>query len=80
MSSKRVIEIRQTMLKLNTELLRLQPKLETSKSVNIKYNKILIKKAELKKELDDLQKPLLKTIFDFVKSKKEKAISDYFAS
>lgn len=79
-TSKRVNEIRQSILKLNTELIRLQPKLEHSKTVNIKYNKILIQKAELKKELDDLQKPLLKTIFGFLKKKKEKSICDYFAS
>ncbi len=80
MSNKRVIEIRQAILKLNTELLTLQPKLEVSEAVNVKYNKLLIKKAALKKELDDLNKPILKSIISIFKNKKEKKISDYFAS
>lgn len=78
--SKRVNEIRQSMLKLNTELMKLQPKLEQSKTVNTKYNRLLIQKAELKKELDELNKPVLKTIFGFFKNKKDKKICDYFAS
>lgn len=80
MSNKRVSQIRQSMLKLNTELLRLQPKLESNEELNIKYNKILLQKAILKKELDEIQRPFLKKVLKMFKSKKEKSISDYFAS
>lgn len=80
MTTKRVSQIRQSILKYNTELLRLQPKLDSSESVNVKYNKILLQKAILKRELDDLQRPLLKKIVHMFKSDKEKKISDYFAS
>ncbi len=80
MSNKRVSQIRQSILKYNTELMRLQPKLDSSEYVNEKYNKILLQKAILKKELDDLQKPLFKKIVHIFKSEKEKKISDYFAS
>ncbi len=80
MTNKRVSQIRQSILKYNTELLRLQPKLDSSEYVNVKYNKILLQKAILKKELDDIQKPLIKKIAHIFKSEKEKKISDYFAS
>lgn len=80
MSNKRVIEIRQSILKLNTELLTLQPKLEVSEAVNVKYNKLLIKKAALRQELEELNTPILKSIINIFKNKKEKKISDYFAS
>lgn len=80
MSNKRVIEIRQSILKLNTELLTLQPKLEVSEAVNVKYNKLLIKKAALRQELEELNRPILKSIINIFINKKEKKISDYFAS
>lgn len=80
MSNKRVIEIRQSILKLNTELMALQPKLEVSEAVNVKYNKLLIKKAALRQELEELNRPILKSIINIFKNKKEKKISDYFAS
>lgn len=80
MSNKRVIEIRQSILKLNTELLTLHPKLEVSEAVNVKYNKLLIKKAALRQELEELNRPILKSIINIFKNKKEKKISDYFAS
>jgi hypothetical protein len=67
-------------LKCNTELLRLQPKLDFSDEVNLKYNKILIQKAILKKELDEAQRPVLKKIAIIFKDNREKIISDYFAS
>ncbi len=80
MSKKQASKIRQSILKYNTELLRLQPKLDSSEEVNVKYNKILIQKAMLKQELDEIQKPILKKVIDMFKNKKEKMISDYFAS
>jgi hypothetical protein len=80
MVNKRVSQIRQLILKCNTELLRIQPKLDFSEDVNLKYNKVLIQKAILKKELDEIQRPVLKKIATIFKDNREKIISDYFAS
>ena len=80
MSKKQASKIRQSILKYNTELLRLQPKLADCEEANIKYNKILIQKAMLKQELDEVKKPIFKKVISLFKNKKEKMISDYFAS
>lgn len=80
MSSKRVLKLRQSILTCNTQLNQLKDELETSESVNIKYNKILIKKAICKKELDESRNTLLQKFFKKFAHKGEKLISDYFKS
>lgn len=83
MCSKKVLKLRQSMLKYNTELLKLKDKLEVSEDANIKYNKIVIKKAICKKELDESKNSLLQKFFKkfaHTANKDEKMICDYFKS
>lgn len=86
MSSKKVQELRQSILKYNTELLRLKDQLETSEEANLRYNKIVLKKAICKKELDEARTSLIQKFFKKFahnpKSKNcsEKLICDYFKS
>ncbi len=80
MSSKKVLKLRQSMLTLNTQLSKLKDKLAVSEDDNVKYNKILIKKAILKKELDDSRNTFLQKFFKKFSHKGEKLICDYFKS
>ncbi|MBS4759172.1 MAG: hypothetical protein KHX03_00550 [Clostridium sp.] len=80
MSNKRVLKLRQSILTLNTQLLKLKDKLDISEENNIKYNKILIKKAILKKELDESKNTILQKFFKKFSHKGEKLICDYFKS
>lgn len=81
MSSKKAQQIRQTILKYNTELSKLKTELEKSESANEKYNKILIRKAICKKQLDDCKISLLQKFLNkFSRPAKEKLICDYFKS
>lgn len=86
MSSKKVQELRQSILKYNTELLRLKDQLETSEEANLRYNKIVLKKAICKKELDEARTSLIQKFFKKFahnpngKNGGEKLICDYFKS
>ncbi len=80
MSSKKVLKLRQSILKYNTELLKLKTQLLASDDANIKYNKILIKKAICKKELEDSNTPIVQKLLKKFSnnSKDRKLICDYF--
>ena len=81
MSSKKVLELRQSILKHNTELSKLKDELETSILANERYNKILIQKAMCKKELDNaLNKSFFSALFKKFANRNEKLICDYFKS
>ena len=81
MSSKKVLKLRQAILKYNTELIKLKDHLETSEEANLKYNQIV--KAICKKELDEARMPLVQKFFKkFTHNtdKDKKLICDYFKS
>ncbi len=83
MSSKKVLKLRQSILKYNTELSNLKSDLETSEEANIKYNKLVIKKAICKKELDSARTSLIQKFFKKFAhnpNKDAKLICDYFKS
>ena len=80
MSSKRVLKLRQSILTLNTQLHKLKDSLEVCEECNVKYNKILIKKAILKKELENSKNTFLQKFFKKFSHKGEKLICDYFKS
>lgn len=82
MSSKKVFRLRQSILKYNTELLKLKTQLLASEDANVKYNKILIKKAICKKELEDSSTPIVqKLLKKFSNNNRDKKlICDYFKS
>lgn len=80
--SKKVLKLRQSILKANTQLDHLKESglLETSEETNVKYNKILIQKAICKKELDESRHSLLHKFFKKFSHKGDKLICDYFKS
>ncbi len=80
MSSRKVLNLRQSILKYNTELLKLKTHLMESNEANVKYNKILIKKAVCKKELEESNTSIVhKILKKFSKNNRdEKLICDYF--
>ena len=83
MSSKKVLKLRQSILKYNTELTKLKDHLETSEEANLKYNQIVIKKAICKKELDEARTSLVQKFFKkFTHNtdKDKKLICEYFKS
>lgn len=80
MSSKKAQQIRQTILRYNTELSELKHELEKSESANQKYNQLLIKKAICKKELDNCRISLLQKFLNKFSRSEEKLICDYFKS
>lgn len=81
MSSKKALKLRQSILKYNTEMSKLKEELEYSEEANLKYNKIVIKKAICKKELDETKCSLVqKFLKKFSTNKDEKLICDYFKS
>lgn len=84
-SSKKVLKLRQSILKANTQLDQIQEsgQLEISEEANIKYNKILIQKAICKKELDESRHSLLHKFFkkfSHSPNSGKKLICDYFKS
>lgn len=83
-NSKKVLKLRQSILKANTQLeqLRKSGMLDSSVEANVRYNKILIDKAICKSELDKSAQPLISKIFGrlFQPTKSEKLICDYFKS
>ena len=82
MSSKKAQQLRQSILKYNTQMSKLKNELEYSEEANIKYNQILIKKAICKKQLDEAKCSPLENLQKFFKkfasNKSEKLICDYF--
>lgn len=83
MSSKKVLKLRQSILKYNTEMTNLKSQLETSEEANIKYNKLVIKKAICKKELDEARTSLIQKFFKKFShnpNKDNRLICDYFKS
>lgn len=82
MSTKKAQKLRQTILKYNTEMSKLKDELSYSQDANIKYNKLVIKKALCKKELDSIKCSLLQKIMNklHLNNTKEKLICDYFKS
>lgn len=81
-SNKKVLKLRQEILKANTKLKQLQDsgQLEYSDEANRKYNKILIQKAIDKKNLDESKHSFLHNFFKKFSHKSEKLICDYFKS
>ena len=81
--SKKVLKLRQTILKANTQLDQIKESglLETSEEANIRYNRILIEKAICKKELNESNYTLFEMIMKRFAPKmahQEKLICDYF--
>lgn len=72
--------LRQTILKLNTELSKLRKDLETSEFANEKFNKILIQRAICKKNLNDTKETILHKLFKKFIHREERLICDYFKS
>lgn len=60
------------------QLEKLKPQIATSKLSNDFYNKILIEKAVLKKQLDTVSKTKISKLFDKIFKPKSKLICDYF--
>lgn len=83
-NSKKVLKLRQTILKANTQLEQLKKSgmLDSSVEANIRYNKILIDKAICKNELDKSGQSLISKLLGkvFQPAKTEKLICDYFKS
>lgn len=86
MSSKKVLELRQAILKYNTQLEQLRDQLESSQEANNRYNQIVIKKAICKKELDEARLSVIQKFFKKFSHNPKKArgeerlICDYFKS
>ena len=81
-SNKKVLKLRQEILKANTQLKQLQDsgQLEYSDDANKKYNKILIQKAIDKKKLNETKHSFLHNFFKKFSHKGERLICDYFKS
>lgn len=83
-NSKKVLKLRQAILKANTQLeqLRKSGMLDSSVEANVRYNKILIDKAICKTELDKSAQTFVSKLFCklFQPAKSEKLICDYFKS
>ena len=72
--------LKKQILQKELQIKKLHLHLSTSDICNELYNKLILEKAILKKELEDLEKnPLLEKIKKTF-SKKEKLICDYFKS
>ena len=75
--------LKQTMAMLKIKMENLKPHIETSERINSMYNKMLIEKAIIKKELDASDKTnpsLLKKKTKFFQPRGKTLISDYFHS
>ena len=73
--------LKQAMALLNIKIENLKPHSDESDRINNMYNRMLIEKAIIKNELDNLgrKKPgLLKKITNFIRPKNKQLISDYF--
>lgn len=78
MSSKKTTELRQSILKYNTELSQLKKHLSDSEFANERYNKIVIQKAICKKQLTEESQRFFHKIIKKFSIKSEKLICDYF--
>ncbi len=83
--SKKVLKLRQSILKANTQInsIKVSGSLETSEEANIKYNRLLIEKAVCKKELENEKCSILRKFFNKFAhnpNKGKKLICDYFKS
>ncbi len=83
--SKKVLKLRQSILKANTQLnsIKNSGHLETSEEANAKYNKILVQKAICKKELEQERCSIIQKFFNKFThnpNKEKKLICDYFKS
>ena len=75
--------LKQTMALLKIKIENLNPHVESSDRINSMYNKMLIEKAIVKNELDNLGRKktgLFEKLFKLVRPKNKKLISDYFHS
>ena len=75
--------LKQTMALINIKIENLKAHAQSSDRINNMYNRMLIEKAIIKNELDNLgrKKPSgFKKIINFFCPKKKKLISDYFNS
>ncbi len=75
--------LKQTMALLKIKIENLKPHVESSDRINSMYNKMLIEKAIVKNELDNLGRKktgLFEKLFKLVRPKNKKLISDYFHS
>ena len=75
--------LKQTMALLKIKIENLKPHTENSERMNNMYNKMLIEKAIVKNELDEMGKSkpsLIEKLANMIKSKNKKLISDYFQS
>ena len=75
--------LKQTMAMLKIKIENLKPHIETSERLNGMYNKLLIEKAIIKNELDNLNKAkpsLIERFTKLIRPKNKALISDYFHS
>ena len=75
--------LKQAMALLNIKIENLKPHYESSDRMNSMYNRMLIEKAIIKNELDNLGRKkggFLKKLTGFIRPKNKKLISDYFHS
>ena len=85
-NTKKVLKLRQEILKANTQLEQIKKSgiLEDSTEANTRYNQILIQKAIYKKELSTNHTPLVQSLFgklfNSLNKKQERLICDYFKS
>ena len=73
--------LKQTMALLSIKIDNLKEHAQSSDRINNMYNRMLIEKAIIKNELDNLgrKKPgVMKRIVNFFRPKKRRLISDYF--
>ena len=83
-NTKKVLKLRQEILKANTQLEQIKKSgmLEDSIETNTRYNQILIQKAICKKELNTNNKSfaqnLFGKLFNNLNKKQERLICDYF--
>lgn len=75
--------LKQTMALLSIKIDSLKEHAQTSDRISNMYNRMLIEKAIIKNELDNLgrKKPnVIKRFINFIRPKNKKLISDYFNS
>ena len=81
MSSKQAQKLRQSILKYNTEMLKLKDDIVYSEEANIRYNKLVVKKAICKKALEETKITFIERLLKkFSHNKEKKLICDYFKS
>lgn len=71
-------DIKESIKQKESQLAKLKLHVEKSETCSTIYNKVVLEKAILKKELDDMDKNPVVEKIKKVLPKKEKLISDYF--